>query len=143
MKKQEASFIKTYLDSLDKKDIYFYKIPDNRMTGKKPADVIGWYKNGSGFLWEFKYHTGTEPFNYSHVTELQRQNLKDAKSRGGEAMLILGVGFTLTAAEQWKLKCKAKRINFVIGWDIDEFLELTKKDRSFNIKEAIKERYGK
>ena len=70
MAKKEALFIKGYLDSLDKSEVYFYKIPDNPMTGRKPADVMGWYKDGPGFLWEFKFHDSLTPFNFSNVTDL-------------------------------------------------------------------------
>mgnify|MGYP001595532538 CR=1 FL=1 len=143
MPKKEAQFIREYLDQvIDKSTTWTYKIPDSKFTGKKPADVVG-AKNGQAFIWEFKFHDSLSPFNYSCVTDLQVQSLKDKKKVGTEARVITGVKLLLSLTEAEELRLKNRRIQFVLDWDIDEFLKLKSLSKSYNIKGKVLEIYGR
>ena len=138
----ERDFVPVYMHAFEKTvdRCWWYKIPDNRYTGKKPYDVYGWYERDGGhrnsFAFEFKFRKNLDSFQFNEVTEYQVQSLLAADSFGADARVILGVRMLLSFSEQAKLKLPNRRIAIDKDWDIADFVKL--QERSLSIRELLK-----
>ena len=140
--KGEAKFTYDYMRNLDQTGLFWYKIPDNLHTGKKPFDVFS-LRDGMPAAYEFKFHRGLDVFSFSRVEPHQIEGLKGFKKAGGKASIILGIKLNLSLAQQEKYNLTKRRISHIISWEIDAFLELRKAQKSFSILKYLKENYVK
>ena len=138
--KGEAKFTYDYMRSLDQDGLFWYKLPDNMYTGKKPFDVFS-MKSGEACAYEFKYHHTLDVFSFSQVQEHQIDSLEKFKAAGGRAFIVLGIKLNLSLAQQEKYSLTKRRISHIKMWDVDDFKTLIKTEKSFSILKYLKENY--
>ena len=140
--KGEAKFTYDYMRTLSQDGLFWYKLPDNLYTGKKPFDIFS-LKDGKSTAYEFKFHHTLDVFSFAQVQDHQIESLSRFKSCGGDAFIILGIKLNLSLAEQEKYTLVKRRINHVEIWEIDEFKNLIKIQKSFSVLKYLKENYVK
>lgn len=141
---KEKDIIPQFMSDFSKKTpkAWWYKIPDNKFTGKKPFDVIGAYVNNEesrttplGF--EFKIHKTLSPWPCKNVIDYQEKSLKDFDDVGGDARVILGIRLMLKPEEKEKFGYPTRRVNIWVVWPIREFIEYKSKQTHVDIRALL------
>ena len=122
-------------------DLWWYKIPDNRYTGKKPYDVFGFYsfhEKKKALAFEFKIHTSIEVWPCAKVIEYQEASLKRAADFDADARVVLGIRHLLSFDQQREFGYPTRRVFLDVAWPIKDFLVYKNKHSTLNIRMLLK-----
>jgi penicillin-binding protein-related factor A (putative recombinase) len=97
---QEKDFALEIKKSIEKQltNCHYHKIPDQiynpkmRFNPEKKYDAYVVWKSNFTAL-EYKFHTSSNAFNFSSLTQIQRFNLLDVKRAGGKAYVVIGLRY--------------------------------------------------
>jgi hypothetical protein len=140
---KESDYRPTYMSKFAEanSNIWWYKIPDNPYTGKKPFDVFGYYANALtklSFAFEFKIHTSIDVWSCARVIPYQEESLKAISQLGVDAQIILGIRCMLSFEEQKKLAYPIRRVSIDVTWPVNSFLEFRSKQATLNVRDMLK-----
>lgn len=145
---KESELVPVYMEKFQERvqAVWWHKLPDNPHTGKKPFDVMGYYRDKSGLqrslAFEFKIQTSLDVWRCAAVMPHQEAALLQVHDFGVDARIILGVRVLLTLTQQDELGCSRRRVNMDIDWPVHQFVEFRKQFKTLNIRELVRSSGG-
>lgn len=133
---KEKDVIRPYMEETAVK--WWYKIQDNKFTGKKPFDVIGIDFDERPIALEFKIHKTMANWSYSKVIPFQKESLLNFADAGGVALVVLCLRVRLSETQKKQLNAPNKLVSMAKVWQIRDFIEASK-EKTFDIKQFYKE----
>lgn len=141
---RESELIPSYMERFQEsvQALWWHKLPDNPHTGKKPFDVVGYYRDAAGrnrpLAFEFKIQTSLDVWRCASVMPHQEDFLLKVATFDVDARIILGVRVLLTLTEQDKLGFPRRRVNFDVEWPVADFVKFRAANKTVNIRDLVR-----